>query len=40
MTEKAKILMLVEGDQDKRLMEKIFSLYEIGDSHEIVVYHI
>ena len=38
--EKAKILVLVEGDKtDFRLMEHLFRIYGIRENHEIVSYH-
>ena len=40
MDNKTKILVLVEGEKtDVRLMNKLFELYHINDSHEIVSYN-
>lgn len=39
MVNKTKVLVLVEGAKtDVNLMEKLFDVYNINDSHEIVSY--
>lgn len=40
MENKAKVLVLVEGAKtDIKLMQKLFNIYEISNTHEIVLYN-